>query len=150
MRFVCRRICRISFYSFNQCRSVSVKQLVKSYGIPFGVYYWITNEVLVLILTYCLYYDYFGRDLLFRAVDRLSIYLEKLPFGKVNLHEIGDHSWRFFDGRLQVDPKLVGDFTVASVVMSLLTPVQIPICAATFPWLKRRWSLFFKRSTKGS
>lgn len=82
------------------------------------------------------------------TMERFSVYLEKLPFGKINLHEIGDHQWSFFAGRLQIDPKLIGDFTVASVVMSLFTPIQIPICLATFPWLKRRSTLLFRKNSQ--
>lgn len=149
MSFVFRRICATSFDSFYQCRRISLKKGTKSYGLYVGLYYWVTNELLVILLTYFLYFDYFGRDVLSAAYDKFSVYLDKLPIGKISFHELGDHQWSFFDGRILVDPKLVGDFTVASVFMSLCTPIQFPICVATYPWLRRRWVLFSEKVCRG-
>lgn len=149
MSFVFRRICVTSFDSFCQRRRFFIKKIGKSSGLHVGLYYWVTNEILVFLLTYLLYFDYFGRDVLSATYDKFSTYLEKLPIGKVNFHELGDHQWSFFDGRLLIDPKLVGDFTVASIFMSLCTPIQFPICVATYPWLKRRCVLLSEKVCRG-
>lgn len=140
MSFV-RRLATFRIRYGSQCRAISMKEMAKTHGIYFGLYYWITNEILVVALTYFLYYDYFGKDVIANIVDRISP-----SFWKIDLHHMGETNWSFFGGRINISPKLVGDFTFASVVLSLFTPLQIPVCAATYPWLRRNWiRLFSKR-----
>lgn len=140
-----RRIKSIQTQIISQyrCRCSSFKKMVKTHGVHFGLYYWITNEILVIALTYCLYYDYFGKDFIANLVDRCT------PSSwQIDLHHAGEENWSFFGGRMQISPKLVGDFTFASVVMSFVTPLQLPICAATYPWAHKVCINLFSRRGK--
>lgn len=113
--------------------------LLRKNGVYFGLYYWITNEMMVIGLTYCLYYDYFGKELLANIVDKITP-----SFWKIDVHHIGEHNWSI--AGVELSPKLMADFAVSSLVMSAFTPLQLPVCAATYPWLRRRMTRLLGRN----
>jgi hypothetical protein len=116
-------------------RGISIKTLVLEYGAPLALYYFITNEMMVCGLTYLLHYGYFGKE------DLIS-FLESVGASKyIDLKAIEGKSWSLLDGHLVISARLVANFTAASIFMSLWTPLQIPICVATFPFIRRsaRW-----------
>ncbi|KPA73681.1 hypothetical protein ABB37_09613 [Leptomonas pyrrhocoris] len=118
-------------------RNVSMKKLVMEYGAPLALYYFITNELLVCGLTYLLHYGYFGKE-------DLIDFLESVGASRyINLKAVEGKSWSFFDGRVAVSARLVANFTAASVFMSLWTPLQVPVCIATYPFIRRsaQWIL---------
>lgn len=124
-------------------RRVSMKKLMVEYGAPLALYYFITNELLVCGLTYLLHYGYFGKE------DLIG-FLESVGVSKyVNLKAIEEKSWSFFSDRVVISARLVANFTAASVFMSLWTPLQIPLCIATYPFIRRsaQW-ISRKPSTK--
>lgn len=131
---------RIRFFSTSSTSTNrGFSSVIKTHGLYFGLYYWISNEALVVLLTYFLYYDYFGKDIVCALVERFSPSFYKIDFSNT------DKKWSFFGGKFSVDPKLAADFIFSSVTMSLLTPVQIPFCAATYPWLRRKWPFGFQK-----
>lgn len=108
-----------------------MKTVVLDYGLPVALYYWITNEIIVCVLTYFLHFGYFGKE------DLIDI-LEKVGVSKyINLNAIETKSWSLFNGRLTVSARLLANFAAASLFMTLWTPLQVPICIATYPYLRR-------------
>lgn len=108
---------------------MSLKELVKQYGIPLAVFYWVTNESLVALLTYLFHYNYLTTG---DVVD----WLQSLGLGGyVNLETLHTASITVFG--VEISALLLTNFLVASAVMSLFTPIQVPICVAVFPSLRR-------------
>lgn len=108
-----------------------MKETIKTHGIPAALFYWITNEILVCILTYFLHYGYFGKE------DLIG-FLEHIGASKyVNLEVVEHKNWSFFDGRLVISARLIANFTAASVFMSLWTPLQLPLAIAIYPLFRR-------------
>ncbi|CAJ1015625.1 hypothetical protein Q4I30_000706 [Leishmania utingensis] len=114
-----------------QARRMSMRTVAIEHGVPLALYYFITNEILVCLLTYLLHYDYFGQD------DLIG-FLKFVGASKyIDLNSIEGKRWSFFDERITLSARLVANFTAASLFMSLWTPVQLPICITTYPYLKR-------------
>ena len=112
-------------------RSISMRAGVVEYGFPLALYYFITNEMLVCGLTYLLHYGYFGKE------DLIG-FLESIGASKyIDLKAIEGKSWSFFNERIVISARLVANFTAASVFMSLWTPLQVPICIATYPFIRQ-------------
>lgn len=112
-------------------RSISIKSAVVEYGAPVALYYFITNEFLVGVVTYLLHYGYFGKE------DLIGV-LESIGASKfLDLKSIEAKSWSFFDDRFVISARFVANFTAASIFMSLWTPIQLPLCVATYPAIRR-------------
>ncbi|KAG5512289.1 hypothetical protein JKF63_07811 [Porcisia hertigi] len=119
-------------------RRLSMRAMVVEHGVPLFLYYFITNEVLVCMVTYLLHYGYFGKE------DLIG-FLKSLGASKyVDLESIEGKQWSFFGGHVVLSARLVTNFTAASLFMSLWTPVQLPLCVATYPYLKRISHRFIK------
>jgi hypothetical protein len=104
---------------------------IREYGIWMYLYYWITNEILVCILTYLLHYHYIpGGD-----VVKLLKWLGAERF--VDLDKTMEKS--MFIGGFELSAKFLTNFSLASAVMSLFTPIQFPLAVATFPAVRRGW-----------
>ena len=111
-----------------------MKDLVKQYGLPLALYYFIFNETCVVLVTCGLYYDWLGGG------DIVSF-----------LHYIGASKYVDIDAAMsksvslgpfgELEAKLAAHFGLATVFMSLFTPIQLPFCIATLPRLKK----LFKR-----
>ncbi|KAG5488252.1 hypothetical protein LSCM4_08329 [Leishmania orientalis] len=135
-----RRICVVRPLVL-RAREMSMKTVVVEHGAPLSLYYFITNELLVCLLTYLLHYGYFGKE------DLIGL-LKCIGASKyIDLSSIEGKSWSLFDGQLVVSARLVANFTAASIFMSLWTPVQLPICIATYPYLKRISQRWMKRGS---
>ncbi|KAG5488104.1 hypothetical protein LSCM1_08169 [Leishmania martiniquensis] len=119
--------------------SMFMKTVVVEHGVPLSLYYFITNEIIVCVLTYLLHYGYFGKEDL---IDLLK-YIGASKY--IDLNSIEGTSWSLLDGQLVVSARLVANFTAASLFMSLWTPVQLPICIATYPYLKLASQRLLKR-----
>ncbi|CBZ23015.1 conserved hypothetical protein [Leishmania mexicana MHOM/GT/2001/U1103] len=128
MLFRCIRVVRpLALHT----RGMSMRTVVIEHGVPLSLYYFVTNELLVCLLTCLLHYGYFGQE------DLIG-FLKSVGASKyVDLNSIEGKSWSLFGGQLVVSARLVANFTAASLFMSLWTPVQLPICIATYPYLKR-------------
>lgn len=120
-------------------RPMSMRALVVQHGAPLAAYYFITNEMLVCLITYLLHYNYFGKDDLISVLDSLG------ASRFIDLKSIEGKSWSLFGGRLEVSVRLVANFTAASLFMSLWTPLQLPLCVATYPYLRRVGQRVFGR-----
>ena len=109
-------------------KGLSFKELVKQYGIPLAVFYWVTNESLVALLTYLFHYNYLTTG---DVVDGLKyVGLDSL----VNIETI--HSTSITLWGVEISALFLTNFLVASAVMSLFTPIQVPLCIAVFPYLR--------------
>lgn len=101
---------------------------IKLHGFPMYLYYWITNEIIVLCLTYLIHYQYIpGSDI----ID----WLKWLGAGKlVDLDKTMDKSVKAYG--VEVSARFLTNFSLASAIMTLFTPIQIPLCLATYPYLR--------------
>ncbi|GET85386.1 hypothetical protein, conserved [Leishmania tarentolae] len=135
MLFRCVRVvCQPALHT----RRMSMRTVVVEHGIPLSLYYFITNEILVCLLTCLLHYGYFGQE------DLIG-FLKSVGAAKyIDLNSIEGKSWSLFGGQIVVSARLVANFTAASFFMSLWTPVQLPICIATYPYLKCFGQRFMK------
>ncbi|CAD2221183.1 hypothetical protein AGDE_04080 [Angomonas deanei] len=116
-------------------RSLSVKKLVAQHGVKFVVFYVCVNETIVIFLTYLLHYNYFGKD------DLVGV-LEKVGASKYfDLSKVEHKSWTLFNGRLEISARLLANFAAASLFMSLVTPVKLPVLIGIYARLQKRFGV---------
>ena len=106
-----------------------IAALVRTHGAPLALYYFIFNECCVLVVTFLLQYDYLAADALKQCVTTLR--LDRW----INLNAIQSAELKI--GPVTISGKFAANFSVATAFMSLWTPLQIPFCVATLPYLRR-------------
>ena len=116
----------------------SFKTLIKNYGFPIAIYYVLLNESCVLVCTYLLYYDYISINIINDCLKYFnienSISTNAIP---VTIPYTG----------FEINSKLVINFAVSTAFMSLFTPIQIPFCVITFPYIKKYSKISFKKNS---
>lgn len=110
-------------------RRTGFGRLVAQYGVPLAVYYFIFNESCIVFVTFLLHKDYVSGTAVLEVINRFG------AGGRLNLGEL--MSMTLTLGPLELSARLVANFALASVFMSLWTPLQIPFCIATLPYAKR-------------
>jgi len=108
---------------------LSVGNLIKTYGLPLAIYYWVTNEILVCIITYLLHYGYFGGSDVMSLLKSLGLD-NYCDFSKIEASS-------FEVGPVSISARLATNFALASAFMALWTPLQVPFCVVTLPRIKR-------------
>jgi hypothetical protein len=97
--------------------------------MPLAAYYFIFNEACVALVTCALHYNWLGEGDIASVLDAIGaskyIDIKKTMDASVSL------------GPIQISAKLATNFTIASAFMSLWTPLQIPFCIATLPYIRK-------------
>lgn len=111
------------------CRRLSIKALVKQYGLPLAAYYFCFNEACVLVITYLLHTEKLGCSDIISLLEYLGVdkYVDVRSHSSASTTLMG----------IEVSGKLLMNFGVATAFMSLWTPLQIPFCIATLPSVMR-------------
>eukprot|EP00760_Papus_ankaliazontas_P013212 PhM_4_TR15663/c1_g1_i3/m.21255 len=102
--------------------------LIREYGVPLAIYYFVLNETCVVGITAGLHYGWFGGADIVRVLDYVG------AGSYVDLDKMNHH---ISFGPFSVSAKLATNFGLATAFMSLWTPVQLPFCIATLPYIKR-------------
>jgi hypothetical protein len=114
------------------------KDLVRKYGMPLAIYYFLFNESIVLTITYLLTYDYLGagdivsviKSIEAAVAEKSGVQLSMTPDAKTM-----DRTIEF--GPVVITARCATNFGLASAFMSLFTAVQIPFCIATLPHMTK-------------
>lgn len=122
-------------------KGMSLKEIIKQYGLPIALFYWVFNEVLVAIVTYLLHFNYVSQN---SVVD----IIEALGFGSwVDTKVLATHSLRFPYG-IEISALLITNFLVASAFLALFVPVKLPFCIWVFPKVRRSFRKVFPKRVK--
>ena len=117
-----------------------VKRLISQYGLPFAIYYIVFNDSMILLITVALQMGWVGAGDVITLIKKVGA--EKYLNG---LDERMDRP-AFSLGPLHVTGRLVANFALAFAFMGVWTPIKIPFCIATLPYVKRAWQAVFRRS----
>ena len=124
-------VCNARFAAVVPPRISAWKRLVMDYGMPLALYYFVLNECCVVIVTFLLHRDYMHTG---DVVSLMKTLGAERYFG--DLDNTMKSSVNFF-GIFEVSGQLAANFAAASAFMSLWTPLQIPFCVATLPYIRK-------------
>lgn len=121
-------------------KGMTLKQIIKQYGIPIALFYWVFNEVLVAIVTYLLHYNYVSQG---SVVD----FIDAIGFGSwIDTKILHTHSVRL--GPFDISALLITNFLVASAFLALFVPIKLPFCIWLYPKVRNAFRRVFPQRVK--
>jgi len=119
------------------------RMLVKKYGLPLSIYFWVLSDVIAFVITALLYFDVLGSGDMVTLLKRLGL------DSWVNIEEKMTQSYAL--GPISLSGKLLANYAVGETIVTVLTPPILAFCIATLPALKRRMPVVnfsrFRKST---
>jgi hypothetical protein len=105
-----------------------IRKLISTLGVWLALYYFMFNECCVILVTAMLHNDYLQTG----DIESLFEYLGVSKYVDVQSHL----QKTLHIGPWEISGRLAANFALASLFMSLWTPIQIPFCVMTLPAFK--------------